>query len=138
MNLHRKKFCVPSLINVPYLPTHTNPLFKTSKLLKFYDLLPLSMSSLIHRVRYIQSPELLSHYIEVNQIPQERNLRNPLNFHKPRYLQERSQKSLSHKDIDYWNKLPTDTKSTSSLLSFRKKTKDRNLGLVLALQPFDR
>ena len=122
VELAQKKI-IRTIFNAPYLTTHTNPLFKTSKVLKFYDLLALSMSSLIHRVRYNNSPELLSLYITVNQIPHERNLRNPLNFHKPRYLLERSQRSLSHKGVDHWNKLPTDIKSTSNLLSFRRKQK---------------
>ena len=78
VKLTQKKF-LRTIFDVPYLTTHTNPLFNTSKVLKFYDLLALSMSSLIHRLRYNHSPELLSHYIEVNQITHERNLRNPLN-----------------------------------------------------------
>ena len=102
----QKKLIRP-IFNAPSFNTYTNHLFKDSKVLKFYDLLSLSSSSLINNIKYNHSHELLSHYIDINQIPHERNLRNPLNYHKPRYLLEGSQRSLSHEGVHFWNKHTT-------------------------------
>ena len=103
--------------------SHTSPLFKKLNLLKFDNLLSLSLLKEIHKVINNNTCEFLRSNHLNNQSEGRTNLRNQTNVKAPPYRLTKARQSVSYTSAGLYNNLPSDIKHERSLSSYARKIK---------------
>ena len=99
--------------------THTDPLFKKYKLLKFEDIIEYNKLSIAHTIFYNYAPTALKEHIK-REIPHPRLRRNTDNLQ----IDGSNIKSISRYQIPFsWNKLDSETKDITSKSKFKSAIK---------------
>ena len=117
-----QKKCIRIINRAGYLD-HTEPLFKSSQLLKLGEIHNLSCAKFIfncyNNYNYSNFRARLILGSEIHQY----NTRNSSNLRPPFERLDSGLKSFFIKGIDLWNKLPDDIKSSNSIIYFKNKIK---------------
>lgn len=100
---------------------HTNPLFITSKIMKFFDIVDFQLLQFMYKARYKLLPNNLENMFYERDGGY--NLRDELNF---KFLIHRTlikKKSIAINGVKLWNKLSTDLKQCPDIKQFKNKYK---------------
>ena len=102
---------------------HTNPIFEEFKILPFLDLIKYKQGSFLWKVSngYIKSPvsDIFS-----------KNIRNPLRFNLPNPNSSSDKNRIIYSCVKYWNSLPLQIRSASTLNCFNERHKKRLLAML--------
>ena len=104
--------------------SHTQPMYKKLKILKFKDLLNMSLLKEIHKVINKQSCEHLIDIFNNCQIQRPLPTRNQNALIRPNYVLSKSRQSVIYKSINLYNNLPSDIKTVKHPKLFVKKVKN--------------
>ena len=117
------------LLTASRLYDHTAPLFKKLKILRFRDLLNLSLLKQQHKILNNNACNFLVSSFHNNQNRRIgfSNLRNSSNINPPSYRLEKARQSVTYKSAKLFNELPTALKNEISLKIFTHKIKKNYL-----------
>ena len=101
------------ITNSPFLE-HTNPLFKLTKIIKFYDLVKLEIASYMFKCKHLPLFDRLIHGY---------NTRHRNNLIPPIHALTLFKNSLQYNGPSIWNSIPQHLKSKRNLTSFRTALK---------------
>ena len=105
------------------LLSHTTPMFRELKLLKFKDLVELQLLKYMHRILNNKTCNFLKNSLQHNQIRRNINLRNNSHIDSPFYTLTKSRQALLYRGPAIWNRLPNETKAERNAKLFETSIK---------------
>ena len=102
---------------------HTSPLFSSLNLLKFTDLINVSIASFIFKCLNSNLPNKFKTFFTQNSQIHKYNTRQCTDFHAFPTYSNNAQKSLRNRLVNIWNSLPCRDKTFNSLISFKSHLK---------------